>query len=208
MRKINKGAPLAAFVDCIRDDRPANWDEFSRNYRQVSQDSRLHMLCEEQDSLCGYTELPIEDPFSCHIDHFKKKGMYPLLTFDWNNFIVATMDDDFGARFKDSKINQYDYQEIINPVLVNAEEYFEYPEHDIGNIIPKSTLKQGEQELAEKTIYMFNLRHAALRSRRTGLIKIIEDFRNGGLSSDEIKQTLQGKGFKSLVEQYTKKYQL
>lgn len=202
MRKLNKGEPLTVFTECIRDNKPANWEAFSKDHQTISQEVRLYILCEEQDSLCGYTELPVDDPFDCHIDHFRKKSQFPTLTFDWNNFIVATMDDDFGARYKDAKsgITAADYALILNPTIDQAESYFEYSE--LGEILPKPKgLTLAQKALAQKTIDVFNLKAKALRERRYGLIKMIEAY--GDLPADEIKACLENAGFKSLIEQYT-----
>lgn len=205
MRRLNKGQPLQSFTDCIRDNKPANWDDFSRNFRSISQDTRLHVLCEEQNSLCGYTELPISDPYECHIDHYKKKGIpeFKSLTFDWDNLIVASMDDDFGARYKDLtySIKAQEYNQIINPVLTDAQNYFYYPDYDLGNILPRPELNDAEKVIAEKTIEVFNLRHPSLKRKRSQVLQMILDF--GDFPAAEIRAYLVGYGFKSLIEQYT-----
>ena len=205
MRRLNKGQPLPIFTNCVQNDKPANWDDFSRNFKGVSQETRLHILCEEQNSLCGYTELPISNPYNCHIDHYKKKGIqeFQSLTFDWDNFIVASMDDDFGARYKDLtySIKAHEYSQIINPVLMNAQHYFYYPDYDLGDILPKPGLSDVEKAMAERTIEVFNLGHRTLKNRRESIIRLIESY--GDLPSADIRDCLKDSGFKSLVEQYT-----
>lgn len=191
---------MQAYTDCIRNDKPANWDDFSLGHQNVSRKVRLHILCEEQDSLCGYTELPISDPFDCHIDHYRKKSQFQALTFDWDNFVVATMDDGFGARYKDNKsgIKAADYGSILNPVTANVESYFEYSL--LGDILPKQQgLTAGQKVLAQKTIDIFNLKHQSLRARRYGVIKIIESYQD--LPDEDVRDCLQDVGFRSLVEQ-------
>ncbi len=160
------------------------------------------MLCEEQGSLCGYTEVPIIDPFACHIDHYRKKCLFATLTFDWSNFVVATMDDDFGARYKDghSGINAADYGTFLNPITDKAEDYFEYTA--TGEIVPKRQgLNDSQRAMSEKTRTIFNLNHPSLQNRREGLIRMINDY--GDLPLADVRACLGGQGFKSLVEQFT-----
>ena len=201
MRRLKKAPPIQAFTDCIHKSKPANWDEFSGGYRAISQEVRLHILCDEQDSLCGYTELPIEDLHKCHIDHFRKRSLFQRLTFDWNNFVVATMDDDFGAKYKDNKsgITKALYLSILNPVVDDTTQFFEYSE--FGEIIPKQGMTTIDREKAEKTREVFNLNHAGLVSRRLTLIKMIESYTD--LPAEDIQDCLKDYGFRSLVEQYT-----
>ncbi|TAE24755.1 MAG: TIGR02646 family protein [Cytophagales bacterium] len=205
MRQLKKGLPLQAFSDCMGGrDCPANWGEFSRNHWNINQEARLHILCEEQDELCGYTEILITDPSSdhCHIDHYRKRSLFAEQTFDWTNFVVATKDDDFGANFKDNKygIEATDYGSFLNPVTDKAESYFEYTV--TGDIIPKQQgLSDSQKAIAQKTIDVFNLKHPSLISRRRAIIEMIGDY--GDLPADEIKVYLTGLGFRSLIEQFT-----
>ncbi len=200
MRRLNKGEPLPSFTQCISRNTPASWDDFSQNYQAISQDIRLHILCTEQESVCGYTELPIDDPYRCHIDHFRKRQYFSNLTFDWRNFIVATIDDDFGAKYKDGRngIKKDEYDNIFNPVDDNVEQYFEYSK--LGDILPKLSCTTTEKAKAEKTIEVFNLKHPALKRRREKIIKMLEDF--GDLPPEEIKLYLAEEGFKSLINQF------
>lgn len=200
MRRLKKGSPVQAFKDCIRTDKPADWDAFSGGHRDVSQEVRLHILCEEQDSLCGYTELPIENPFKCEIDHFRKQDLFNALTFDWDNFVVATKDEVFGAKYKDNKsgITKAQYAQILNPVTDDAVHFFEYTV--FGQIEPKHGLTKGEKALADKTIEVFNLTHESLRVRRYELIRMIEYYAD--FPAEDIQDFLKDLGFKSVVEQY------
>lgn len=202
MRRLKKGQPLVAFTEWCANNAAATWKDFSGGNQSLSQEVRLHILCEEQDELCGYTELPINDPFNCHIDHYRKTNLFVSLTFEWNNFIVATMDDDFGARYKDmrSGIKATEYQLVLCPITDHVESYFEYTL--TGDIIPKRQgLNDSEKAMAQRTIDIFNLKHPSLTSRRKALIEMIEAY--GDLPTDEIKSYLTGFGFKSLIEQFT-----
>lgn len=204
MRKINKGNPIQEFSDFISSDNPARWDQLDHNVRIKT---REHILSAEQDCICGYTELPLDiDNNSCHIDHYKKRNLFPNLCFDWNNLIVASKDDDFGARYKDSTYinskDQYDF--ILNPVTDNPKAYFEYTTW--GEIIPKkSGLKQAERNKADETIEAFNLRHQSLINRRKTLFSILDSY-GSAFPLDEIKSILGEYGFISVIEYHYSNY--
>lgn len=61
MRKINKTEPIASFQRFVHANPTANWTSFHDLAKDVYIETRDHILLEEQDCLCGYTELPIED---------------------------------------------------------------------------------------------------------------------------------------------------
>ena len=203
MRKINKGDPPPSFSSLLSSrKKPSNWDEFHKNNHDIFNECREMILINEQDCLCGYTELPIQKISDCHIDHYRKKSLYPIFCFEWNNFIVATKNSDFGACFKD----QYycsciaDYLKILNPIMDNCIDFFEYD--GFGKIKPKSNLSLTDISKAEETIEAFNLNHKSLSTRRQDIILIIDSYLQGGLPNCEIKKAISSQGFKSLLEQY------
>jgi uncharacterized protein (TIGR02646 family) len=194
MRKINKQTPLENFngdryKDC------SDWSCFHDKYKDRYEEARLTILIDEQKCLCGYTEIYIDNEKNGHIDHFVKRSINQNLTFDWNNLIVATKDDDFGANFKDNKYNsngiqESEYNEIFNPV--NDDVKFKYTEW--GEIIT-------EEEKVRKTVEVFNLNHESLKRRRKNLITtIIALKQENSLSSEEIKNKLDTLGFSSVIE--------
>lgn len=203
MRKINKSVPPQSFSSLLSSrKKPSNWDEFHKNNQDVFNECRETILINEQDCLCGYTELPIQEITDSHIDHYKKKSLNSIYCFDWNNFIVATKDSEFGACYKDqhycSCIN--DYLKILNPVIDNCTDFFEYD--FFGKIKPKSNLTSTNKLKAEETIKAFNLNHKSLSTRRQDIILIIDSYIQGGLPNSEIKSAISTQGFKSLLEQY------
>jgi uncharacterized protein (TIGR02646 family) len=200
MRKITKDNPLPSFESFKKKNPSANWDDFHYIAQDVYNETREQILIIEQNCMCGYTEIPIEESIDVHLDHYKKKGMYPALTFDWDNLIAATYDDDFGANYKDGKfkIKETDYPLIFNPVMENVENYFEYTIR--GEIEPKSDISPVLKSKAQKTIEVFNLTHDTLRNRRETIIKQINEY--GDLSSEEIKAAMSSTGFCSVIEQY------
>ena len=118
MRKINKDNPIVGFNGNNFNNSCNNWSDFHEDHKDIFEESRSVILTDEQNQLCGYTEIYINDLKDCHIDHYKKKSMFPELTFEWNNLIVATKDSNFGANYKDNKsgIQKNNYGNIFNPV--------------------------------------------------------------------------------------------
>ena len=196
MRRINKLTPLPSF-DGNHYKKCRTWQCFHEKYKDVFEETRLQILIDEQKIQCGYTELYINDESDSHIDHYQKRDYYPNLTFDWNNYIVATKDYRFGANYKDNvyKIRKSEYKDIFNPIIDNIEEYFYY--NELGMI-------REDEGKVQKTIKVFNLNHVYLVERRVKIIEAINAYKNGGLSLDKIKSELETSGFKSVVNQYCK----
>ena len=83
MRKIDKQTPLTDFSKFVSKNHPTRWEDLPS---EISSESRFSILCNEQDCLCGYSEIILEEsPASSHIDHFYKRDLwtdpfYPLIT--------------------------------------------------------------------------------------------------------------------------------
>lgn len=200
MRRVSKGDPIESFSDYSANNPGATWDTFHRDARQCYLDSRMQILIEEQDCLCGYTEICIANVTDAHLDHYHKKSIFPEMTFAWDNLIAATLDSDFGANYKDSvyKIKKEEYPAIFNPAAEDVHTYLYYNQR--GEIEPQSTLNASEKIKVKKTIEVFNLNHPSLRTRRE---TIINQIRNcvGSLSIEEIISAFSASGFKSVVLQ-------
>lgn len=201
MRRINKQEPLEAFERFKKDNPGANWSDFHKIAPMTYQESRFQILTEEQYCLCGYTEIMLDDDTDCHLDHFIKKSLDATKTFDWNNLIAASNDDDFGARHKDMKysIQLQEYSLIYYPVVDNPEHYFNYLQN--GEIEPKDNLDSPDKEKVNKTVEVFNLNAPQLSKRRRDLIKQIRDTKNGGLSSELMFSAFSNRGFQSVKDQ-------
>ena len=200
MRKINKGDHSPLFDNFVTKYSPTHWDEIHAegDPKDAYQDTKLKILIDEQNQLCGYTEIYINE-LNCHIDHYKKRSVFPELTFDWNNLIVATYDDNFGARYKDNKsgIQANDYNNIFNPVVDNVENYFDYTTW--GEVTPKTAISEVDNQKAIKTIEVFNLNHNSLKNRRKNLISMISCYRE--MAKEEILTALENLGFVSVINQ-------
>lgn len=198
MRKINKQTPIADF-DKIK-NKANNWDAITDF--EAKRTCTQHILRNEQEELSAYTELMIVGKPDLHIDHYIKKGLEQTLTFDWNNLLVDIRDSNFGACFKDNKINDLkQYNTILNPVRDDAQDYFYYALS--GKIEVNPELSDADRQKAQNTIDIFNLQHKTLVGKRSNLIKTIDNLKKGNCDTEEIKTALSEYGFKSVVEQYT-----
>ena len=195
MRKIDKGEPLDVFTKFVRTHYPSRWEDTTGESRVW----REYMLEHEQHRLSGYTELFLPDMDRTHIDHFKKRELFEDLVFNWNNLIVDSNDDSFGARYKDCHIHsRQDNERLINPVDEDATRFFQY--ESTGKMVPAAGLTDDERQRAQYTIDMFNLNEESLKDRRK-LILNIDPHAYYGLSDEEVLQCLKSIGFPSVVEQ-------
>ena len=194
MRKLDKGQPLQSFVDFVRKNNPKEWGEA----KDVSREWREHILRQEQHGLSGYTESPVTLDGS-HIDHFRKQSLFNTLVFDWNNYVVDSKDEAYGAKYKDIYIGSREENErLINPVTEDASRYFRYEIN--GRIEVAEGLSKEEEARAVFTCDAFNLNEGSLVERRKVMMSMILDS-FGDLTDDEIKDALKSLGFTSVVEQ-------
>ncbi|MCW2465063.1 retron system putative HNH endonuclease [Elizabethkingia anophelis] len=204
MKKINKQNPPKEFTDFVKNKKPSVWNDCDGDVKKVAKE---YILLEEQDILCGYTEIYIDNE-DCHIDHYVKRSLDNKKCYDWNNLIVAVNDEDFGAKHKDngpSNIKSLaEYNNILNPIIDNGDDYFEYSLD--GKIDPISSLQGNALTKSDRTIEVFNLNHNSLKSRRSDLSKLIIDMRSGGLDDDAIKLALEKSGFYSYTNYVLKNY--
>lgn len=196
MRRIDKGAPMPEFTQFVHTQHPVCWED-AAGVRSIW---REYMLSHEQDNLSGYTELYIACPNQTHIDHFKKRSLFGNLVFCWENFVVDSQDDGYGARYKDSHIHSIeDNQRLIDPVKEDASRYFQY--EITGKMVPANGLSDDDAKRAQFTIDMFNLNEGSLKERRRIILNIdLQSY--DGLSDEEVMQCLQKLGFPSVVEQW------
>ncbi len=154
MKKINKKEP-DFFRRFLSRNTPESWGELSI---EIGFDVRTYMLMEEQNFQCAYTEIRLE-PEKSHIDHFKKKSLFPNLAFEWENLLTSCNYDYYGARFKDRQIKREQYQNLINPVAEDPQQYFTYS--FTGEI-----LIDENNEKAKITRDLFNLNDRSLVEQR------------------------------------------
>ncbi len=151
----------------------------SEEINDIRPQLREHILLEEQNLLCAYCEKEIDDnPRNSNIDHFRLKAghLFPEKTLNYNNLLVSCNSHDRCSSFKDKNIkSKDDYENIINPIVENPDEYFDYL--ITGEIVAKNSK-------AEFTIYIFQLQSDALIESRLQVYEALKYIDN--LSVDEI----------------------
>ena len=194
MRKLDKGKPIQAFVDFVHKNHPTDWEQA----KGVSREWREYILNHEQHGMSGYTESPITLDGS-HIDHFRKQSLFNKLVFDWNNYVVDSTDDAYGAKHKDNFIRTHvENEKLINPVTEDASRFFKYEIN--GRIEVADRLSKDDAARALFTRDAFNLNEGSLVERRKMIMSVILDS-FGNLTDDEIMDALRSFGFTSVVEQ-------
>ncbi len=158
MRKIYKQQAPHYFAQ-LAAEQPDGWEAT----RPVSYMLRKHILEVEQDHLCAFTELRLyASSSSSHIDHFRKRSLFPELTFDYRNLMVSCNLEFCGAKFKDRRIVPEDYRLLINPTREDPADHLTYS--FTGRIIPRRGSPKGE-----RTISLLNLNHRALVEHRKAI---------------------------------------
>ncbi len=118
MRKINKAEP-SFYSDYIKKKSPKVWKDLESILKN---DIREYQLINEQNFQCAYTEILIDDASEqyCHVEHFKKRDLFPKETFNWNNLFTCCNSEKYGAKYKDnsSKIRQEDYQYLVRQMKI------------------------------------------------------------------------------------------
>lgn len=191
MRKISKGDPHEAIKKFEGQQEWSVSVDYHRMWRE-------HILWTEQYGLSGYTEAPLHMDDS-HIDHFYKRSLFRDKVHSWENLVVDTIDETYGAKYKDKLVKiAPDNLKVINPVTENPNWFFRYKVN--GHIVSKDNLSEAERIRADYTIKVFNLNEASLVERRRTLLSIdLNSF--GDVSLDQLRVWLKDFGFPSVLEQ-------
>lgn len=204
MLKINKASEdIAHFNSWAKSKKLREWKELASKqsvYFYVYEELRDYIEIIEQDGLSPYTEKPLGSKI--HIDHFKKRNLYPDLTFDYANLLVDDLDDNYGACHKDnhSSVNSASFDgvtRIFCPTTENMADFVEYTFE--GMIVSKIGLDSITAKRVNETIRIFNLNHSVLKKRRADIIRFIKDYQTSGLSDNEIRESMRLSGFPTLV---------
>lgn len=191
MRKISKGDPHETIKKFEGQQEWSVSVDYHRMWRE-------HILGTEQYGLSGYTEAPLHMDDS-HIDHFYKRSLFRDKVHSWENLVVDTIDETYGAKYKDKLVKiAPDNLKVINPVTENPNWFFRYNVN--GHIVSKDNLSEAERIRADYTIKVLNLNEASLVERRRTLLSIdLNSF--GDVSLDQLRVWLKDFGFPSVLEQ-------
>jgi len=202
MFKITKSKPPDYFEKAKRNiKRLLQSDAWKdKHISDIREKLRKHILKEEQFSLCAYCEKEIDETSKkLNIDHFKTRNLFPKLTLDYNNLLVSCNSPGRCSDYKDKNIGLADYNKIINPVLDNPNDFFNY--HLTGEIYPKLNLSPSDKERAESTLELFQLNHRGLVEERKNISGQLARYR-GQITIDKVIKYLSG--YKSFIEYIAK----
>ena len=204
MRQIKRdNADVGKFNSWAKKKKLRNWQEFSApsaSYIDAYKATREYIGNVEQSQLSAYTEKPLG--VKTHIDHFRKRDLYPKLTFDYANFLVDDLNDNYGACYKDNNfsvtIATFDGKErIFNPASENLADVVGFMLD--GTMIPKIDLTKNIKKRVSETIRVFNLNHKSLKDTRRDIINLVISYRQAGFTPDEIKEYLDDYGFPTTI---------
>lgn len=199
MFKITKSNPPDYFEKAKRNvSRPLEhhaWEDHL-HIDPIRKELREYIVSKEQFSLCAYCEKWIDGTSKkSNIDHFKTRHLFPKLTLDYNNLLVSCNSHGRCSNYKDKNIGLADYNKVINPVLDDPNDFFDY--HMTGDIYPKHNLSPSDKERAESTLDLFQLNHRGLieeRKKIFGQLKILI----GQITREDVSKYLLG--YKSFIE--------
>ena len=194
MFKVQKSEPEFFTTAKRRVNRPNESSAWANdNIENIRKDLALKIL-QEQNSLCIYCEKSVEDyPNKCHIDHFKKRDLFPNETLNYNNLFISCNKENRCAKYKDRYISREDYNRFINPVIENPEDFLEYTFY--GELEPKSNLNEFDREKAEFTIGILNLNDKSLVEERKSIVTQLRFI----ISQIDTLEQLVEYGFKNFV---------
>lgn len=195
-------------LECLQAAQNArlNWDEFHENAQKDYELVRDKAL-KDQRYECAYTGIWLGNGTSrtVHLDHFRKKAIYPDTTFCWHNLFAAAKDLEYGSDYKDRQIHgpksnaDRQYQTFWSPLQANLKDYFWYRQD--GTMEPVEHLSKDEKEMAERTIEMYNLNASDLKNKRQGIIQVIRIYSHSQqFTENEIRCCMDTTGFSFLVD--------
>ena len=204
MRQIKRDkADIGKFNSWAKKKKLKKWQDFSARtapYIDAYIATREYIREIEQSHLSAYTEKPLG--VKTHIDHFRKRNLYPNLTFDYNNFLVDDLNDNYGACHKDNnaavtKATFDGTDRIFNPASENMTDYIEFTFN--GEMIPKDNPDPKIIKRVNETIRVFNLNHNSLKDTRREIIRLVLSYRKSGFTPADIKKNMEEFGFPTTV---------
>lgn len=151
-----------------------NWQNVSPLHKEEIRASLEQM----QGRRCAYCEGPLDD-LGHHIEHFRRRGANPHLTFCWENLYWSCYQDDSCGRFKDHNAESFNVDDLVDPCVDDPDWFFRF--RSDGTINVRGSLNVQEAHRANETIRVFNLhpQYGRLRNMRktaaSGYLKAVED---------------------------------
>ena len=122
----------------------------------TSEDKQEIRECLEgmQGRRCAYCEASIDD-LGCHIEHFRRRRVFPTLTFEWD-LLMSCGKGDCCGHYKDSKGWPYNPDDLVNPTVDEPDDFFCFRESGVIDVRPNDDLRARR---ARETIRVLNLDH-------------------------------------------------
>lgn len=145
------------------------WNDVSSADRQEIRDC----LREMQGHRCGYCEASVDD-FGHHIEHFRRKSIFPQLTFTWDNLLLCCGKDDCCGHYKDNNGWPYDPETLVNPTVDEPDDFFYFRESGVIDV--RSGCDDARAHRARETLRVLNLNHwGRLRPMRARQLQWYKD---------------------------------
>lgn len=146
------------------DYREQRWADFDSDCKAAVREELRNV----QQSRCAYCECALPDYDSSHIEHFRRKHVYPALTFAWQNLFLSCNSREHCGHFKDRQgAPPYDVNKLVKPDELDPDAYLYFSAS--GEVRPRSGC--ANLEMAEQTIAVFGLNAPPLRAQRRNAIK-------------------------------------
>ncbi|MBN3214581.1 retron Ec78 anti-phage system effector HNH endonuclease PtuB [Pectobacterium polaris] len=112
-------------------------------------------LIKMQGKTCAYCERKIDlhKLGDKHIEHFKRKGIYKELTFDWMNLFGSCGEKNRCGFFKDKQ--NYDEAHLLKADETDPNDFFHFSL--TGDVVPRPNLSPNNELIAVETLRVFNL---------------------------------------------------
>lgn len=142
----------------------ANYDHATHTWDDIGHDKaeiRAH-LAQLQGELCAYCEGDL-NLLGKHIEHFRRKGLHPHLTFAWANLYWSCDQTDSCGHFKDHGAGPYNPNDLVEPCVHDPGWFFRF--RSDGTIQIRYGLSAADRKRAEETLRVFNLQQEFGRLR-------------------------------------------
>lgn len=160
---------------------PAHLHQFRAGrdtWMSVEQSNIWPYLLEMQGEFCAYCECSFNRK---HIEHFRPRGKFPALTFEWCNLFGSCGDSSKAGGwqrcgiFKDNGAGNYNPELLIKPDDDNPDDYLLFL--TTGQVVPAKGISGHKLLKAQETIRVFNLNGdpSLLGSRKKALNYIMEE---------------------------------
>jgi uncharacterized protein (TIGR02646 family) len=150
MRQLNR-------ADVMEPACLANYDHSHHKWDNVTCGDKAQIrqqLEQMQGRRCSYCEGSL-DALGNHIEHFRRRGHFPHLTFSWGNLYWSCDQKDSCGHYKDHGAGTYDVDDLIDPCVDNPDTFFRFRTDGTINVRPD--LQASDTHKAEETLRVFNL---------------------------------------------------